>query len=123
MRFPTCATGAASQPAPSRACSACCRSCARKRRRIISLAYSTQKVDYLTLIGDSVDNVDGVEKVGSKTAVKWLSQYGTLDEVVAHDGEITGAVGENLRKALQWLPTAKKLLSIKCDVPLPVGID
>ncbi len=81
-----------------------------------------QIVDYLTLIGDSVDNVPGVAKVGPKTAVKWLSQYGTLDEVVAHAGEITGAVGENLRKALPWLPTAKKLLSIKCDVPLPVGV-
>ena len=82
----------------------------------------TQIVDYLALIGDSVDNVPGVDKVGPKTAVKWLSQYGTLDEVVAHAAEITGAVGENLRKALPWLPTAKKLLSIKCDVPLPVGI-
>ncbi len=83
----------------------------------------TQMVDYLALIGDAVDNVPGVEKVGPKTAVKWLSQYGTLDEVVAHAGEITGVVGENLRKALPWLPTARKLLSIKCDVPLPVGID
>lgn len=83
----------------------------------------TQMVDYLTLIGDSVDNVPGVEKVGPKTAVKWLSQYGKLDEVIAHAGEIDGVVGENLRKALPWLPTAKKLLSIKCDVPLPVGID
>ena len=82
-----------------------------------------QMVDYLTLIGDTVDNVPGVEKVGPKTAVKWLSQYGTLDEVVAHAGEIAGVVGENLRKALPWLPTARKLLSIKCDVPLPVGID
>ena len=82
-----------------------------------------QIVDYLTLVGDSVDNVPGVDKVGPKTAVKWLSQYGTLDEVIAHAGEITGAVGENLRKALPWLPTAKKLLSIKCDVPLPVGIE
>jgi DNA polymerase-1 len=83
----------------------------------------TQIVDYLTLIGDSVDNVPGVDKVGPKTAVKWLSQYGTLDEVVAHAEEITGAVGENLRKALPWLPTAKKLLSIKCDIPLPVSIE
>jgi len=82
-----------------------------------------QIVDYLTLIGDSVDNVPGVNKVGPKTAVKWLSQYGTLDEVVAHAGEITGAVGENLRQALPWLPTAKKLLSIKCDVPLSVGVE
>jgi DNA polymerase-1 len=83
----------------------------------------SQIVDYLTLIGDSVDNVPGVDKVGPKTAVKWLSQYGTLDEVVAHAGEITGAVGDNLRRALPWLPTAKKLLSIKCDVPLPVGVE
>ena len=82
-----------------------------------------QIVDYLTLIGDSVDNVPGVDKVGPKTAVKWLTQYGTLDEVVAHAAEIPGAVGENLRKALPWLPTARKLLSIKCDVPLPVTVD
>ena len=82
-----------------------------------------QIVDYLTLIGDSVDNVPGVEKVGPKTAVKWLSRYGSLDEVVAHAAEITGAVGDNLRKALPWLPTARKLLSIKCDVPLPVRVD
>jgi DNA polymerase-1 len=82
-----------------------------------------QIVDYLTLIGDSVDNVPGVYKVGPKTAVKWLSQYGTLDQVVAHADEITGAVGENLRKALPWLPTAKELLTIKCDVPLPLDIE
>ncbi|HKB83251.1 MAG TPA: DNA polymerase I [Burkholderiales bacterium] len=82
-----------------------------------------QMVDYLTLIGDAVDNVPGVEKVGPKTAVKWLSQYGTLDAVVAHAQEITGAVGENLRKALPWLPQAKKLLTIKCDVELPVKLD
>ena len=82
-----------------------------------------QIVDYLTLIGDAVDNVPGVDKVGPKTAVKWLLQYGSLDEVVAHAAEITGVVGENLRKALPWLPTARKLLSIKCDVPLPVGLE
>ncbi len=82
-----------------------------------------QIVDYLTLIGDTVDNVPGVSKVGPKTAVKWLSQYGSLDEVVAHADEITGAVGENLRKALPWLPTARKLLSIKRDVALPVSVE
>jgi len=82
-----------------------------------------QIVDYLTLIGDSVDNIPGVDKVGPKTAVKWLLQYGTLDEVMAHAGDITGAVGENLRKALPWLPTAKKLLGIKCDVPLPLHLE
>ncbi|MDH3287015.1 MAG: DNA polymerase I [Betaproteobacteria bacterium] len=76
-------------------------------------------VDYLTLIGDSVDNVPGVAKVGPKTAVKWLAQYGTLDEVIAHAAEIGGVVGENLRKALDWLPKARTLLTIKCDVALP----
>ncbi|MEK6211009.1 MAG: DNA polymerase I [Pseudomonadota bacterium] len=82
-----------------------------------------QMVDYLTLIGDSVDNVPGVDKVGPKTAVKWLTQYGSLDEIVAHANEIAGVVGENLRKALDWLPQAKKLLTIKCDVELPVNLE
>jgi DNA polymerase I len=77
-------------------------------------------LDYLTLVGDSVDNVPGVEKVGPKTAVKWLSKYGSLDGVVAHAQEIGGAVGENLRRALPWLPQAKKLLTVYCDVPLSV---
>ena len=80
-------------------------------------------IDYLTLVGDAVDNVPGVAKVGPKTAVKWLTQYGTLDNVVAHAGEIAGVVGENLRKTLDWLPTARGLLTIKCDVPLPVKLD
>ncbi|MFN0039541.1 MAG: DNA polymerase I [Burkholderiales bacterium] len=80
-------------------------------------------VDYLALIGDAVDNVPGVEKVGPKTAVKWLGQYHTLDDIIAHAGEISGVVGENLRKALPWLPTARKLLTIKCDVELPVKVE
>ena len=80
-------------------------------------------VDYLTLIGDTVDNVPGVAKVGPKTAVKWLTQYSTLDNVVAHAGAIGGVVGENLRKALDWLPTARGLLTIKCDVVLPITLD
>ena len=80
-------------------------------------------LDYLTLVGDSVDNVPGVDKVGPKTAVKWLSQYGSLDGVVAHAQEIGGVVGENLRRALPWLPQAKKLLTVYCDVPLPVKPD
>jgi DNA polymerase-1 len=77
-------------------------------------------LDYLTLVGDSVDNVPGVEKVGPKTALKWLSLYGSLDGVVAHAQEIGGVVGENLRRALPWLPQAKKLLTVYCEVPLPV---
>ncbi len=73
-------------------------------------------VDYLILIGDTSDNVPGVEKVGPKTAVKWLKQYGSLDNIIAHADEITGVVGENLRKALPWLPTARELITIRCDV-------
>ena len=67
----------------------------------------TRIVDYLTLVGDSVDNVPGVEKVGPKTAAKWLQAYGSLDAVVERAGEIGGVVGDNLRKALPWLPTAR----------------
>jgi DNA polymerase-1 len=79
-------------------------------------------VDYLTLIGDSVDNVPGVPKVGPKTAVKWLTQYGTLDVIVKNAAEIGGAVGESLRQTLDWLPQARALLTIKCDVELPVRV-
>src|ERR1700736_476333 len=61
-------------------------------------------VDYLALIGDTVDNVPGVDKCGPKTAVKWLGQYETLDGIMAHATEIKGAVGENLRRALDFLP-------------------
>ena len=73
-------------------------------------------VDYLILIGDTSDNVPGVEKVGPKTAVKWLKQYGSLENIVAHADEIKGVVGENLRNALPWLPTARELITIRCDV-------
>ncbi|HEX5338610.1 MAG TPA: DNA polymerase I, partial [Gallionella sp.] len=76
-------------------------------------------VDYLTLTGDAVDNVPGVTKCGPKTAVKWLTQYGTLDNLVVHASEIGGVVGQNLRDALDWLPQARQLLTVKCDVELP----
>lgn len=79
-------------------------------------------VDYLTLVGDSVDNVPGVEKVGPKTAVKWLTQFGALDDVVANADKITGVVGDNLRKALDWLPTARTLVTVKRDCALPVAL-
>ncbi|MES2423634.1 MAG: DNA polymerase I, partial [Pseudomonadota bacterium] len=75
-------------------------------------------VDYQTLVGDAVDNVPGVEKVGPKTAVKWLLEYGSLDGVVAHANDIKGQAGENLRKALDWLPKGRELLSIKTDCDL-----
>ena len=80
-------------------------------------------LDYLTLVGDSVDNVPGVEKVGPKTAAKWMAQYGSLEEVMSHAAEIGGAVGENLRKALAWLPKARELLAVKCDVELPFDLE
>ncbi|MDP1538324.1 MAG: DNA polymerase I [Burkholderiales bacterium] len=82
----------------------------------------TQMIDYLTLIGDAVDNVPGVAKVGPKTAVKWLTQYGSLDAIVRNAADIGGVVGQNLRAALDWLPQARALLTIKCDVELPVQI-
>ena len=80
-------------------------------------------VDYLTLIGDTVDNVPGVEKCGPKTAVKWLTEYGTLDNLIAHAGEIKGKVGDNFRAALDWLPMGRKLVTVKCDVALPTHYD
>ena len=73
-------------------------------------------VDYLMLIGDTSDNVPGVEKVGPKTAVKWLTQYGSLENIIANADHITGVVGENLRKALPWLATSRALITIRCDV-------
>ncbi len=81
-----------------------------------------QVLDLLTLTGDAVDNVPGVAKVGPKTAAKWLAQYGTLDNVMAHAAEIGGVVGNNLREALEWLPQGKKLLTVKTDCELPVKI-
>ena len=75
-------------------------------------------VDYLSLIGDTVDNVPGVEKCGPRTAVKWLTQYDSLDGVIANANKITGVVGENLRKALPWLPQARVLVTVKTDCDL-----
>ncbi|MDX1915424.1 MAG: DNA polymerase I [Methylophilus sp.] len=80
-------------------------------------------IDYLILVGDTSDNVPGVEKVGPKTAVKWLTQYGSLKNIVANADNITGVVGENLRKALPWLPTARELITIRCDVGIREHFD
>jgi DNA polymerase I len=74
--------------------------------------------DYQTLVGDSVDNVPGVPKVGPKTAAKWLNEYGSLDAIVANADNIKGAVGENLKKSLDWLPTGRQLVTIKTDCDL-----
>ena len=79
-------------------------------------------LDYLMLIGDTADNVPGVHKVGPKTAVKWLTQYGSLDNIIAHADEFNGVIGDNLREALDWFDTARQLITIKCDVDLPVRI-
>ncbi|KAF0162838.1 MAG: DNA polymerase I [Rhodocyclaceae bacterium] len=79
-------------------------------------------VDYLALVGDTSDGVPGVSKVGPKTAVKWLDAWGSLDAIVAHAGEIGGAVGENLRKHLDFLPLGVKLVTVVCDVPLPQAV-
>ena len=73
-------------------------------------------IDYLTLVGDSVDNVPGVPMVGPKTACKWLSVYGSLDAVIAHAAEISGKVGENLRGALQQLPLSRRLVTVMRDI-------
>ncbi len=81
-----------------------------------------QIVDYLTLVGDSVDNVPGVDKVGPKTASKWLQQYGSVDAIIAAAESISGAVGDNLRKALDWLPKAKQLVSIRTDCDLSAQV-
>ncbi|WP_440027693.1 DNA polymerase I [Chromobacterium amazonense] len=75
-------------------------------------------IDYLTLIGDKVDNVPGVDKCGPKTAVKWLEEYGSLDAIIAQAGNVGGKVGENLRAALDWLPMGKRLITIDCAVDL-----
>ena len=83
----------------------------------------TRIVDYLALVGDAVDNIPGVDKVGPKTAAKWIGQYGTLEGVIERAADFGGAAGENLRKALDWLPKARELLTVKCDCALPLRLD
>ncbi len=80
-----------------------------------------QIVDYLTLMGDSIDNVPGVEKCGPKTAAKWLGEYGTLDALLANADKIGGKIGENLRAAIPRLPLSRELVTIRTDVPLDHG--
>ena len=77
-----------------------------------------QIIDYLALMGDTVDNIPGVEKCGPKTAAKWLAEYGSLDAVIANADKISGKIGENLRAALHRLPLNHQLVTIKVDVPL-----
>ena len=82
-----------------------------------------QIIDYLALMGDSSDNIPGVPKVGPKTAAKWIAEYGGLDEVMAHAGEIKGKVGEYLRESLNFLPMSYELAKIKMDCDTGVDID
>ncbi|MDX1755128.1 MAG: DNA polymerase I [Marinobacter sp.] len=82
-----------------------------------------QIIDYLTLVGDSVDNIPGVNKCGPKTAVKWLQAYGDLDHLIDRADEIKGKIGENLREALPQLPLSRELATIKTDVELEFGLE
>ncbi|HEY2186925.1 MAG TPA: 5'-3' exonuclease H3TH domain-containing protein, partial [Caldimonas sp.] len=75
-------------------------------------------VDYLALIGDSVDNIPGVEKVGPKTAARWIQEHGSLEGVIAAAPQMKGVVGENLRKALDWLPQGRRLVTVVTDCDL-----
>ena len=79
--------------------------------------------DYLALIGDKSDNVPGVEKVGPKTAVKWLDEFGDIDGIKSNAESIGGKVGENLRASLETLDLAHQLVKIKTDVELDLGIE
>jgi DNA polymerase-1 len=75
-------------------------------------------IDYQTLVGDTVDNVPGVAKVGPKTAAKWLMEYGSLDQLMANAHDIKGVAGENLRQAVDWLPQGRALVTMKTDCDL-----
>ena len=79
-----------------------------------------QMIDYLTLVGDSSDNVPGVTKCGPKTATQWLETYGDLDTIIAHAAEFKGKIGDHLRSCLPHLPLSKRLVTIKTDVDLPI---
>jgi DNA polymerase I len=82
-----------------------------------------QIIDYLALVGDSVDNIPGVPSCGPKTAAKWLAQYETLDNLMAHADQITGKIGDNLRASLNHLPLSKQLTTIVCDLELPYSVE
>ncbi|MDF2939547.1 MAG: polymerase [Gammaproteobacteria bacterium] len=80
-------------------------------------------VDFLSLVGDTSDNIPGIPSVGPKTAAKWLSQYGSLDQVMHHAHEITGKVGEQLRANIAQLPLAKRLATINTEVELDIPLE
>ncbi|WP_418315741.1 DNA polymerase I [Piscinibacter sakaiensis] len=80
-------------------------------------------VDFLSLVGDTVDNIPGVAKVGPKTAAKWIAEHGSLDGVIAAAAGFKGVAGENLRAVLDWLPTGRKLVTVRCDCDLSGHLD
>jgi DNA polymerase I len=82
--------------------------------------FPEQIIDYLALVGDSSDNIPGIDKVGPKTAAKWLNKYSTLDALLAHAAEIEGKVGDNLRAGLTTLALSRQLATIRCDLTLPL---
>src|SRR5262245_47134375 len=81
-----------------------------------------QIIDYLALVGDSIDNIPGIAGVGPKTAVKWLQQYGDLENLKAKASEVSGKIGERLREGLRTLDLSRELATIRCDVELPLTI-
>src|SRR4029077_17969333 len=85
--------------------------------------YPEQIIDYLALIGDSSDNIPGIDKVGPKTGARLLQQYGGVDNLVAHVAEIPGKVGENLRLGLATLELSRRLAPIRTDLELPVSLE
>jgi DNA polymerase-1 len=85
--------------------------------------FPEQIVDYLALVGDSSDNIPGIAGVGPKTAAKWLNQYGTLDELIAHAGDVGGKVGENLRNGLAILELSRKLATIDTTLRLDIAAE
>jgi DNA polymerase-1 len=80
-----------------------------------------QFIDYLGLVGDSSDNIPGIPKVGPKTAVKWLQEWGSCSEIVAHADDVKGKIGESLRDNLDQLELSRRLATIDCEVPLEQG--
>src|SRR3954468_9472110 len=85
--------------------------------------FPEQIIDYLALVGDSSDNIPGIDKVGPKTAAKWLGQYSTIDALVADAAHVSRKVGENLRAGLATLELARKLATIRTDIPLPLTLE
>ncbi|MYB89309.1 MAG: DNA polymerase I [Proteobacteria bacterium] len=82
-----------------------------------------QIIDYLALTGDKSDNVPGVPGVGPKTAAKWLNEFGSLEQITSHADSITGKIGEKLRAHLEQLPLSHELVSIRCALDLPIGVE